>query len=489
MSFSAMNALDFLRTNRARAIIAETVLGLLLFFADPLGVVAYRARVIDDSISVLTQFMHGSEAREQLAVVLIDQEALDAWQVDWPLTYEGMAGLIHSLACAQAFGVFFDFTLSEKFNLAEGKDELESAVLDSRKGSCDDGSTPARMSVFFGKAEKIDSPLAQSLDRDHLAFSIDDDTDDSVYPAGSVEFPDSPVPIEQATPAFGVIRSVPKLWPSEKPPKEAAKDEDPGRPCSYPDHRPKCWMKPLALRWSGTIDPNQGDVADTVCRGFPGWLDIVASTFGITKEGRFEPCPPILTLKGQDLFRDREYIADYGNPARFLKDRFVFVGTELAGLNDEVLSPVHGYLPGVYKHAIAADNLLSYMRYRADHPFVARPWLLGTDRLLSYMKDMADYPTVPRPWLLGTLVVATYLLIEFVREYSRSMARRALILGLAALIALFAWGAIIHFLQWPWSLMLTVFGYYAGGVAILAVARFLSLTSEAEPHAPLDAKP
>jgi CHASE2 domain-containing sensor protein len=452
-----MNALDILRTNRARAIIAETVLALFLFFADPLGVVAYKARAIDDSIGVLTQFTRNSETRKELAVVLIDQDALDAWRADWPLTYERTAGLIHALACAKAVGVFFDFTLSEKFNLAQGKSELEAAVLDPSKGACADGNPPAAISVFFGKADNISSPLAQSLDRDGRAFSIGDDADDSVYPAGSVEFPDSPVPIAQATPAFGVIRSLPQLWPQ--------KEGEAETPCNVSDPRPKCWMKPLAIEWSGTVDPKQGAVSDTVCRGFPGWADIIAGLFGITKEGRFEPCPPILTLKAQDLFRDRNYIADHGNPADLLQGRFVFVGTELAGLNDEVFSPVHGYLPGVYKHAVATDNLL------------------------SSMKDMSDYPTVPRPWLLGAMVVVTYLLIEAIREFSLRMARRALILWLAALIVLSTWGAIIHFWKWPWSLMVTVFGYYAGGVALLAVARFLSPATEAEPRAPVDAKP
>jgi len=93
------------------------------------------------------------------------------------------------------------------------------------------------------------------------------------------------------------------------------------------------------MQWSAKVDPDQGAVSDPSCRGFPGWLDIVAGSLGITTEGRFETCPPILTLKAQDLFRDRKYIAEHGNPADLLRDRFVFVGTELAGLNDEVFSP------------------------------------------------------------------------------------------------------------------------------------------------------
>jgi hypothetical protein len=117
---------------RAGQITLEAAPALILFFVDPLGVVAYQARVIDNSIAVLTQFWHKTGPEKQLAVVLINQEALDTWRVDWPITYERTAGLIHALACAQAVGVFFDFTLSEKFNLAEGKNDLEAAVFDPR---------------------------------------------------------------------------------------------------------------------------------------------------------------------------------------------------------------------------------------------------------------------------------------------------------------------------------------------------------------------
>jgi CHASE2 domain len=305
--------------------------------------------------------------------------------------------------------------------------------------------------VFFGKARNIETALALSLDRDNRAFSINDDAVDSIYPAGSVEFPDSPVPIAQATPAFGVIRSVPQLWPPN--------EEDANRACSTPDPRPKCWLKPLAIHWSAKVDPDQGAVSDTTCRGFPGWLDVVASTLGITTEGRFETCPPILTLKAQDLFRDRKYIAEHGNPADLLRGRFVFVGTELAGLNDEVFSPVHGYLPGVYKHAVAADNLL------------------------SHLKDRTDYPTVPRPWLLGAMVVITYLVIAGVKEFLGGRSEWTLwrsgpkldaaMVAVAVLAPLF-WVIWIYRWNWPFSLLFAIFGYYVTGLFIVAAAKFLS---------------
>ena len=286
--------------------------------------------------------------------------------------------------------------------------------------------------------------------------------------------------VRQVSPAFGVVQKIQELWQTEqaaaaakstKANGEVAKAADDAKktgddpPCSSQDHRPECWFEPLVLQWSAAVDGNQKDVGDIHgCRGDPGWLAFLGGVFGITTQGRYQPCPPILTLKAEDLFRDRIYIAANGNPAELLKGRFVFVGTRLAGLNDQVYSPVHGYLPGVYKHAVATAKL--------------------TD---TAMKNLTSYPTAPRPWLLGALVVVTYVLIEAVKEFSGGLPRRNLVVVAAFLTALLAWGVIIYFWEWPVSLVVTVLGYYAGAVLFVRAAG--SWSPSVQPAAPEDLKP
>jgi CHASE2 domain-containing sensor protein len=164
------------------------------------------------------------------------------------------------------------------------------------------------------------------------------------------------------------------------------------------------------------------------------------------------------------LFRDRNYIDANGNPAELLEKRFVFVGTRLAGLNDQIYSPVHGYLPGVYKHAVATANL--------------------TD---TAMNDQTIYATVPRPWVLGVLVVVTYVLIEAVKEFSGGLPRRKLIIVAAVLGAFLAWLAIIFLWDWPMSLVLTVFGYYFTSVLFVKAAG--SWSPSIQTAAPEEPKP
>ena len=43
-----------------------------------------------------------------------------------------------------------------------------------------------------------------------------------------------------------------------------------------------------------------------------------------------------------------------------LKNRFVLIGAVVPGQNDLIDSPVHGTIPGVYLHAMALDNLLTF---------------------------------------------------------------------------------------------------------------------------------
>jgi hypothetical protein len=436
-----METSGIVRNYRSRAIIAETVLALALFFTDPLGIAAQKSHVVDSAISQLFQFNYRSKASAKLATILIDKETLDSWQIDWPMTYGKTAELVHALACAKAIGVFFDFTLSKEFNLATGQDLLEAVAADSSSPNsgpdCPDGQRPKKIRVFFGKADNIDSPLAQTLNRADSAFWIDVASENSVYPAGKAEFPDAPLQANQVTPAFGIVRGVPQLG--------LKIGNDAGSPCQYNDSRPKCWFRPLALVWSGQINSQQGLVSRTEsCRGFPGWNTMLASFIGLTKQGRFETCPPILTMKAEDLSRDRDYVAANGNPASLLNGRFVFVGTRLAGLNDQIYSPVHGYLPGVYKHAVATDNLISYGE---------------------------NYPTLPRSWQLGVALAITYGLIEAIKEFSSGMLRRRLIFGTSVLASLATWSALVLVLNWPPSLILAVFGYYAGSVLFIEAAR------------------
>ncbi|MGF1764034.1 CHASE2 domain-containing protein [Aliivibrio kagoshimensis] len=68
-------------------------------------------------------------------------------------------------------------------------------------------------------------------------------------------------------------------------------------------------------------------------------------------------CPPILTLSANDFLAQNSK----GNQdlRKVIENRAVFIGYDLLGSSDLVVSPVHNQLPGVFYHAMAFVNLVS----------------------------------------------------------------------------------------------------------------------------------
>ncbi len=68
-------------------------------------------------------------------------------------------------------------------------------------------------------------------------------------------------------------------------------------------------------------------------------------------------CPPILTLSADDFLAPNAT----GNQdlRKVIENKSVFIGYDLLGSSDLVVSPVHNQLPGVFYHAMAFVNLVS----------------------------------------------------------------------------------------------------------------------------------
>lgn len=73
----------------------------------------------------------------------------------------------------------------------------------------------------------------------------------------------------------------------------------------------------------------------------------------------------------------------------FVGDKFVFIGAQVPGYNDHANSPVHGLIPGVYLHAMALDNFLSY----------------GADYKISADWTLPPHPDLVLPGLVSVAIV------------------------------------------------------------------------------------
>ncbi len=140
----------------------------------------------------------------------------------------------------------------------------------------------------------------------------------------------------------------------------------------------------LALRWGATAPrrqqmlwstakcPLQADASDWQ-RVKAAWNSILSKLFaGLADDidasiGDRNPCFYHLTIPPERLKEPRvltvlrsEQSDTVPNSPPLLKDRVVFYGSRVSGVHDFVTSATHGLVPGVFAHAMAFDNLLTY---------------------------------------------------------------------------------------------------------------------------------
>src|ERR1700735_1942665 len=113
-----------------RAIVIYTAIAWLGFWADPLGIAEQKHRALDSDFAVVTQYLRIGPPKD-LAVLLIDQNALKEGSLELPIPDSKVADLFHEPACARAQGVFLDFPAPRQYNPADTDKPLRDAVENS----------------------------------------------------------------------------------------------------------------------------------------------------------------------------------------------------------------------------------------------------------------------------------------------------------------------------------------------------------------------
>jgi CHASE2 domain-containing sensor protein len=100
---------------------------------------------------------------------------------------------------------------------------------------------------------------------------------------------------------------------------------------------------------------------------------------------------------------------------QLIKDRAIVYGANITGVPDLVTSPVHGLVPGLFTHAMAADNLLTQGRDYWKEP----PGVLGLINLATLFEIIVTLLAIAgttyamsknKPWS-GFFGAATFLLV------------------------------------------------------------------------------
>lgn len=120
---------------------------------------------------------------------------------------------------------------------------------------------------------------------------------------------------------------------------------------------------PMALVWGlHTPDLRERPELFAYCRpGVTEWSRLLP---GVVRDLVFDvPRQPVCPYHST-LSMAQVWAMDEAALAPYVADRFVMIGAFVPGFNDLVRSPIHGLIPGIYMHAMALDNLLTY---RADY--------------------------------------------------------------------------------------------------------------------------
>lgn len=291
--------------------------------------------------------VYGNGSRDAITVALIDDVTLELAGKTWPPAYGYYARVLRNIALYKPKAIFFDIALRE-FR----QDDKSISALANTVCSLKAAGIPVYLaSQPDDEGQLTTIPPMQALQNKCLTLVgvtyKADDLDHEVW-----EYPLEPLvgdkPVRSAAAAMYADLS--------------------GKPLPNPATRMALtWglhPAPDGLTWrsSSTAAENESPgqaTNDSYCRNDFGLMELAPP--GI-KEAKFADAE-----KPVCVFHHTVYVhqlgADEATDARItpeLRGKIVLVGTDRKFGGDFINSPIHDRIPGVYLHAMALDNLLTY---------------------------------------------------------------------------------------------------------------------------------
>ena len=449
-----------------RVLMSLFLLGLLINVVEPFGLSnATKAHSQRIAARVMSPF-YGSPAQDHIAVVLIDDQTLGARQMGWPPQYSYYDELLRRILAQQPHAVYLDI-------LMEQRRSYDSSYEDARAGLAYEIEA-AGIPVFFG----VSAPGARSI-FSGLGYRLGNEPVGGAQVDAAIPPPTTGVALDVVTSWQGTGSAYPLLLAAEnvntatgwKPPLSTG----PGVGADYRSvalalYQAACVEKtspgcverardlsamalatPMAVQW-GVTNPVMADAPaalDCVRDASAGGWERVRTSFSLLVDSLFSGmdaqredrnralCPYTLTVFEEQL--DDEALGE------ILKGRVVLVGTRLVGLNDSVLSPVHQQIPGVYLHAMALDNLMTWGSDRVRRDAGVGGWLgLASALLFSlavglvFMLTESRWPRVV--WVVVAAILVSMGMVALAQWYYRQPPQDWIgLLVIVWVVATYAW--------------------------------------------------
>ncbi|KJY82374.1 hypothetical protein TW81_13245 [Vibrio galatheae] len=323
-----------------KAIIA-TILILMVFIIDPLGIRNSAEDHYEDHILRLWSPFFSEKVSDEIVVILIDDEYIETTN-SYPVSYRNLARMLKIISRFEPQSVFYDILQHH-----EHSDSLDRwlATLKSQQfpvfmASNSDYDTEERLNTPTSLRHKI----ANAAQLAAVSWS----GEGRYYPL-SVPWNDK----KMNTAATAMFID----WCTRS------------TQCNVNDI--VNMDDSLIVQWTNKHAVNQEIFfpLDVSCsnKAQSQWLQlkellIISVTQGIQDQDKLDNtlrkrCPPFLTIAASTL--SAPGAAGSEELKRAIKGKMVLVGYHVTGSVDSIVSPVHGTLPGVYFHAMALDNLIT----------------------------------------------------------------------------------------------------------------------------------
>jgi len=359
---------------------------LALEWIDPFGVSRAMKERSQDVLSRLYAPFYGSAAngalaQSRIAVVLIDDVTLREREQSWPPTYSYYAEVSRRVLRQHPTAVFWDVVLDHRRRydptFERARKTLDQLVACSGIPMVHAVSTPTNPSLFGPRAVRPEGlPTGAGCD-----FRFAD---------GSRGRPGRPAISEVLVGWRGYGGAYPLRVSADRA-LGAGTSEDPvhdtaalwlfrlacsggGAGCRTAADDPRMRQvleenHPVFVRWGSNWPAVERPPIDDMClrTHSPGLWQRVKAAAGLVGDslfvghGRGEQSLEDLNraVCGYTLTLFEDQLADPA-VAKLLKNRIVLIGTRLTSANDYVYSPVLRSVPGVYLHAMALDNLMTF---------------------------------------------------------------------------------------------------------------------------------
>ncbi|WDE11050.1 CHASE2 domain-containing protein [Thalassomonas haliotis] len=323
------------------AFIAQLIPVVLLLVLDPFGLTSAFDNATSDALNRINSVDYSSAGQDEITVILIDEQYLSSNNTSWPISYREQAKIYRKILHYKPKALFLNIAFSHDRSTV---DDPISKVFNTFKRYKKSHNTPIYLAEVESKYKNAPFEYLSAVEQSVInwqGFA-------SKYPLQLNN---------NDTAALSLYREYCK--------KETS--------CELFENGDNALFAPLTVQWGSQISDSQSKEYDNShCyknnSNFSYLTDLIkGDLLWRFQERLFQKCPYTNTIMASSLIgNDKEANRFFKD---LIKDKLVLIGTMIDSAPDLINSPVHGQVAGVYFHAMALDNLITYgEKYKRQPP-------------------------------------------------------------------------------------------------------------------------